>query len=249
MHNAAFAATGFNGVYAAIRVKDIRLAVAGVRSLGLRGISITLPHKESILACLDYIDPAARRIRAVNTVVNDDGSLKGFNTDWSGALQALEEKIPIAGRQVAVIGAGGAARAVVFGILSAGGKVTLFNRSKERGELLAAELGTEFRLLTEFAAERIEILVNTTPLGMTPQAEESPVPREKLRPGLVVMDIVYNPLKTRLLQEAEAAGCVTIDGLSMFVYQGARQFELWTGISAPMDIMRMAVEAELTDSR
>jgi len=249
MHNAAFAATGFNGVYAAIRVKDIRLAVAGARSLGLRGISVTLPHKESVMACLDYIDPAARRIRAVNTVVNDDGSLKGFNSDWSGALQALEEKIPIAGRQVAVIGAGGAARAVAFGVLSAGGRVTLFNRSKEKGELLAAELGTEFRPLTEFAAERIEVMVNTTPLGMTPQAEESPVTREKLRPGLVVMDIVYNPLKTRLLQEAEAAGCVTIDGLSMFVYQGARQFELWTGISAPMDIMRMAVEAELTDSR
>ena len=249
MHNAAFAATGFNGVYAAIRVKDIRLAVAGVRSLGLRGISITLPHKESVIPCLDYIDPAARRIKAVNTIVNDDGSLKGYNTDWSGALQALEDKVPIVGRQVGVIGAGGAARAVAFGVLSAGGKVTLFNRSKEKGEELAAELGVEFRPLAEFAAERIEILVNTTPAGMTPQADECPVPREKLRSGLVVMDIVYNPLKTRLLREAETVGCVTIDGLSMFVYQGARQFELWTGISAPMDIMRMAAETELTDSR
>jgi shikimate dehydrogenase len=249
MHNAAFAATGFNGVYAAIRVKDIRMAVAGVRSLGLRGISITLPHKESVIPCLDYIDPAARRIKAVNTIVNDDGFLKGYNTDWSGALQALEDKIPIAGRQVGVIGAGGAARAVAFGVLSGGGKVTLFNRSKEKGEVLAAELGVEFRSLAEFAADRIEILVNTTPAGMTPQTDECPVPREKLRPGLVVMDIVYNPLKTRLLREAEAAGCVTIDGLSMFVYQGTRQFELWTGISAPMDIMRMAAEAELTASR
>ncbi len=245
MHNAAFAATGFNGVYAAIRVKDIRLAVAGIRSLGLRGASITLPHKESVMTCLDYIDPAARRIKAVNTIVNDGGSLKGFNTDWSGALQALQEKTSIAGRQVAVIGAGGAARAVAFGVLSGGGKVTLFNRSKEKGEALAAELGAEFRPLAEFAAERIEILVNTTPVGMTPQAEESPVSRENLSPRLVVMDIVYNPLKTRLLREAEAAGCAIIDGLSMFVYQGALQFELWTGISAPMDIMRMAVEAEL----
>jgi shikimate dehydrogenase len=249
MHNAAFAAAGFNGVYAAIRVKDIRLAVAGVRSLRLRGISVTLPHKESVMACLDYIDPAARRIKAVNTVVNEDGALKGFNTDGSAARQALEEKIALAERPVAVIGAGGAARAVAFGVLSAGGRVILFNRTAEKGERLAAELGTEFRPLSEFTAEGVEILVNTTPLGMTPQTEESPIPRQRLRPGLVVMDIVYNPLKTRLLQEAEAAGCVTIDGLSMFVYQGARQFELWTGIPAPLDIMRMAVEAELTDLR
>jgi shikimate dehydrogenase len=249
MHNAAFAATGFNGVYAAVRVKDIRPAVAGVRSLGLKGISVTLPHKGSVAACLDYVDPDARRIQAVNTIVNDDGLLKGFNTDWCGALQALEEKTPVAGRKVAVIGAGGAARAVVFGILKGGGEVSLFNRSKEKGEELAANLGVEFKPLAEFAAEPIEILVNTTPVGMSPQAEESPVSREKLRPGLVVMDIVYNPLQTRLLREAAAAGCTTIDGLSMFVYQGARQFEIWTGISAPMDIMRMAVEAELMGSR
>jgi shikimate dehydrogenase len=246
MHNAAFAATGFNGVYAAIRVRDIRLAAAGVRSLGLRGASVTLPHKESVMACLDTIDPAARRIQAVNTIVNDDGTLRGFNTDCAGAIRALEEKITISGRQVAVIGAGGSARAVAHGVLSAGGKVCVFNRSREKGEALAKELGAEFRPLEAFTAERIEILVNTSPVGMTPQVGQSPVPREKLRPGMVVMDIVYNPLKTRLLLEAEAGGCVTIDGLAMFVYQGARQFELWTGLSAPVDIMRMAVEAELT---
>jgi len=246
MHNAAFAATGFNGVYAAIRIKDIRLAAAGMRSLGLRGASVTLPHKETVMACLDYIDPPARRIKAVNTVVNADGELKGFNTDCAGALQALEEKGSVSGRKVAVIGAGGAARAVAHGVLSAGGKVCVFNRSREKGETLAAELGAEFRPLHEFSCERIEILVNTSPAGMTPQVEQSPVPREELRPGMVVMDIVYNPLKTRLLLEAEAAGCVTIDGLAMFVYQGARQFELWTGLPAPVDLMRMAVEAELT---
>jgi shikimate dehydrogenase len=245
MHNAAFTAVGFNGVYAAIRVKDIRPAAAGMRSLGLRGASVTLPHKETVMACLDYIDPTARRIKAVNTIVNEDGTLKGFNTDCAGALQALAEKTPVAGRQVAVIGAGGAARAVAYGVLSNGGKVCLFNRSREKGEALASELGADFRLLADFAAERTEILVNTTPVGMTPQVEQSPVPREQLRPGMVVMDIVYHPLKTRLLCEAEAAGCVTVDGLSMFVHQGARQFELWTGLSAPVDIMRLAAEAEL----
>lgn len=247
MHNAAFGATGFSGVYAAIRVKDIRLAVAGFRSLGLRGASITLPHKEAVMACLDYIDPRARRIKAVNTIVNENGTLKGFNTDWAGALKTLEEKIPLAGRRVAVIGAGGAARAVAHGVSSAGGTVVLFNRTAEKGSALAAELGAEFRPLDQFDAERIEILVNTTSVGMAPQTEESPVAREALRTGLVVMDIVYNPLRTRLLRDAEAAGCVTIDGLAMLVHQGALQFELWTGLAAPVDIMRMAAEAELKD--
>ena len=245
MHNAAFAATGFNGIYAAIRVKDIRPAVAGMRALGLKGASITIPHKESVLACLDDIDPTARRIRAVNTIVNDDGSLKGFNTDCDGVMQALAEKISIEGRRVGILGAGGAARAVAFAVIGRGAAATIFNRSREKGEALAADLGADFKPLSEFAAERCDILVNTTPVGMSPQGQDTPLLGEKLKPGLVVMDIVYNPLKTRLLREAEAAGCETIDGLSMFVHQGARQFELWTGLAAPVDIMRMAVEAEL----
>ena len=245
MHNAAFAATGYNGVYAAIRVKDIRLAVSGMRALGLRGASITIPHKESVLACLDYIDPDARRIKAVNTIVNDAGSLKGFNTDCDGVIQALAEKIPIKGRQVAVIGAGGAARAVAFTVVGQGARATIFNRTREKGEALAADLGVDFKPLTEFSGEGCDILVNTTPVGMSPQRGDTPIPAEKLRPGLVVMDIVYNPLKTRLLREAEAVGCATIDGVTMFVRQGMRQFELWTGLPAPVEIMRMAVEAEL----
>jgi shikimate dehydrogenase len=247
MHNAAFGATGFNGVYAAIRVRDIRLAVAGLRSLGFRGASITLPHKEAVMACLDYIDPRARRIQAVNTVVNEGGTLKGFNTDWAGALKALEEKVPAAGKRVAVIGAGGAARAVAHGLQSAGGTVTIFNRSAEKGSALAAELGAEFRPLDRFDGQGVEILINTTSVGMAPQTEESPVARETLRPGMAVMDIVYTPLRTRLLRDAQAAGCATIDGLAMLVRQGALQFELWTGLEAPVDIMRMAAAAELED--
>ncbi len=245
MHNAAFAATGYNGIYAAIRVKDIRPAVSGLRALGLRGASITLPHKESVMACLDFIDPVARRIKAVNTIVNDDGELKGFNTDCDGVIQALTEKIPVAGRRVGILGAGGAARAVAFGVIDQGAAATIFNRSRDKGEALAADLGADFKPLSEFDAGQCDILVNTTPVGMSPQGRETPLPGDKLKPGLVVMDIVYNPLKTRLLQEAEAAGCETIDGLSMFVHQGARQFALWTGLAAPIDIMRMAVEAEL----
>jgi shikimate dehydrogenase len=229
----------------AVPVADIRPAVAGLRALGFRGASITIPHKESVMACLDEVEDTARLIRAVNTIVNANGRLQGYNTDFSGAIRALKDKTPLTGRAVAILGAGGAARAVAFGILAEGGRVTIFNRAAERGKKLADELKAEFRLLSEFKADPYEIMVNTTPVGMTPRADDTPIPVEKLRPGLVVMDIVYNPLKTRLLREAACAGCTTIDGLSMFVHQGARQFELWTGMKAPVDIMRMTVEAEL----
>ena len=248
MHTAAFTATAFNGVYVAVPVQEIRPAVAGLRALGFRGASITIPHKESVMACLDEVEETARRIKAVNTIVNADGRLQGYNTDVSGAIRALKDKIALTGRAVAILGAGGAARAVAFGILAEGGRVTIFNRAAERGEKLADELQADFRPLSEFKADPCEILINTTPAGMAPWADATPVAAETLRPGLVVMDIVYNPLKTRLLREAARTGCTTIDGLSMFVHQGARQFELWTGMKAPVDIMRMAVEAELAAS-
>jgi shikimate dehydrogenase len=197
------------------------------------------------MACLDEVEETARRIKAVNTIVNANGRLQGYNTDVSGAIRALKDKTPLTGRAVAILGAGGAARAVAFGILAEGGRVTIFNRAAERGAKLADELQAEFRPLSEFKADPYTIMVNTTPVGMTPRADATPVAAETLRPGLVVMDIVYNPLKTRLLREAACAGCTTVDGLSMFVHQGAQQFELWTGLKAPVDIMRMAVEAEL----
>ncbi len=245
MHNAAFAATGFPGIYAAIRAADIRPTMAGVRALGFRGASITIPHKEAVLSCLDYIDPQARRIGAVNTVLNEAGVLKGYNTDGEGIVRALGERVEIAGKRVAVLGAGGAARAAAFGTRREGAAVTVYNRTRPKAEALAAALEVSFRPIEEFDPSDADILIHATPVGMSPNAGETPLCRDRLRPGLVVMDIVYTPLRTRLLAEAEAAGCVTVDGLSMFVYQGARQFELWTGIEAPLDIMRLAVETEL----
>jgi shikimate dehydrogenase len=249
MHNAAFTAAGYHGVYAAICVEDIRAAVAGMRALGFRGASVTIPHKEAVLACLDELDPAAARIKAVNTIVNDGGVLKGCNTDGEGAIRALTGSVALAGRTVAVIGAGGAARALADGVTAQGGTPVIYNRSTPRGEALAADLGVDFKPLADFTAEGCDILVNTTPVGMSPHAEATPVPRARLRPGLVVMDMVYNPLRTRLLQDAVAVGCSAIDGLAMFVHQGARQFELWTGLPAPVEIMRLAVEAELSGPR
>ncbi|MCU0559985.1 MAG: shikimate dehydrogenase [Desulfobacterales bacterium] len=245
MHNAAFAASGYNGVYAAIPVREIRPAVAGLRALGFQGASVTIPHKQSVIECLDEVEQSARRINAVNTIVNVEGRLLGWNTDLSGAVAALTERIPLSGKTAAVLGAGGAARAVAYGVMAEGCRVAIFNRGRQRGAALAAELGSEFRPLSAFRAEEFDLLINTTPVGMAPAVDETPIPAGRLRPGLVVMDIVYNPPRTRLLQEAAAAGCGVIDGLSMFIRQGARQFELWTGLPAPVDIMRMAVEAEL----
>jgi shikimate dehydrogenase len=156
-------------------------------------------------------------------------------------MQALKEKTDVTGKKVAIIGSGGAARAIGFGILSEGGKVTIFSRSAKKGECLAKDLGSDYHPLSEFKKASCQIFINATPVGMLPDTEAMPIPREVIEKETVVMDIVYNPLKTRLLKEAQDIGCITVDGVSMFVYQGAFQFELWTGEKAPIDIMTKTV--------
>jgi shikimate dehydrogenase len=248
MHNAAFAHLKYNGVYVAFKVKDISNAVCGIKALGIKGVSITIPHKVSVLALLDQLDESAEKIGAANTIVNRQGELIGFNTDCSGAVKALAEKTAIREKKVIIIGAGGAARAIGFGIISAGGRVTIANRSIDKGAKLALDLNSEFKPLSELKQIDGQILINTTPLGMTPNIDDMPVNKNSLKKEMVVMDTVYNPLKTRLLREAESIGCLTVDGLSMFVYQGALQFELWTGKKAPMDVMKKAVQEKLGNS-
>ncbi len=241
MHNRAFAERGINAVYLAFEVADIEAAVAGIRGLGLGGVSVTIPHKSAVMAHLDEVDDLARAVGAVNTVVHRDGRLTGHNTDCEGAMAALSEVTPVADRSVAVLGAGGAARAVGFGVREAGGRVTIFNRSRQRGEALAADLGVPFRPLSDFSGRDVDILVNTTAVGMVPETDAMPVAPETLFPHLTVMDIVYRPRRTRLLEAAAAEGCRVVDGLAMFVGQGARQFERWTGQAAPVAAMEAAV--------
>jgi shikimate dehydrogenase len=241
MHNAAFRQTGFDGVYVAFHIKDPAGAVAGIRALNVSGCSVTIPHKVAIMALLDAVDPVARQIGAVNTIVNDAGRLVGLNSDSPGAMAALLEITTMAGKHAAVIGAGGAARAVAYGIQNHGGRLTIVNRSPDKGRRLAGELGGEFIGLGDFRGHGVDILVNTTSVGMTPEADRMPVTRECLRPGMTVMDIVYNPLETQLLRSARAAGCQVVDGVAMFVHQGAIQFERWTGKTAPLQLMRDTV--------
>jgi shikimate dehydrogenase len=241
MHNRAFAETGFNGVYLAFRVKDIASAMKGIRGLGVQGASVTIPHKTAVMEFLDSIDGTARRIGAVNTIVNRNGVLTGYNTDCLGAVNALEAKTTLRDKEVTIIGAGGAARAVGFGVVDAGGRVTVLNRNVERGRRLAAELNGKFNPLNRDGILDCEILVNTTSVGMAPHSDAMPISGTRLKKEMLIMDIVYNPLKTKLLQTANAKGCTAIGGVSMFVNQGALQFELWTGQPAPVGVMRQIV--------
>ncbi|MBM4305962.1 MAG: shikimate dehydrogenase [Deltaproteobacteria bacterium] len=229
IHNGAFRRMGLNAVYLAFEVNDLEEAIGGVRELGLRGVSVTLPFKTQILPYLDQIEGVASKIRAVNTILNEGGRMIGHNTDWEGALQALETKVDLKGKRVILLGAGGAARAIGFGLKEKGCQVIIFNRSQNRAKILAKELGCFHHPLSSFEEMDGDILVNATSVGMYPLDAESPIPKEILEEGMVVMDIVYRPLQTRLLREAAERGCMTIDGLEMLAHQGAAQLEIWTG--------------------
>lgn len=245
MHNAAFRALGIKAVYGLMPVRPEALpeAIGGLRALNIGGVSVTIPHKEAVLSLLDEVDETARRIGAVNTILNQEGSLLGFNTDWLGARRALEEKIALSGRRAVVVGAGGSARAVVYALKEAGAQVVIYNRTFSRAEALAEAFGAEAFPLEALPEAEGDILVQTTSVGL--KEDRSPVPKEILSRFEVVMDLVYQPLETRLLREAREAGCEVVDGLSMLVYQGVEQFRIWTGESPPASLMRQAAEKEL----
>ena len=245
MHNAAFQQIGLNSVYVAFEVKDVARALDGFRELGVCGVSVTIPHKQAVIKHLDAIDPVAEKIGAVNTLVIDERQIKGFNSDWVGAVQALETITELPGKTILVLGAGGSARAVGFGLREKGAKILLANRTLSRGQALAAELGAEFVLLTDIADVKADALINTTSVGMTPSVDATPAPAALLENVAAVMDIVYSPVETRLLREAKQAGCRTADGTNMLLYQGVAQFEVWTGRNAPVDVMRAALNAGL----
>jgi shikimate dehydrogenase len=240
MHNAAYGHLGINAVYAAFPVADLARAVAGLRGLGIGGVSVTIPFKEEIIPFLDDLDPQAARIGAVNTVVNRDGHLTGSNTDWLGAVAALEAKIDLQGRRVLILGAGGASRAIAFGIFQQGGRVALTDIDTGRAAAMVRDLGGEAIPMDAMADCPATVLVNATPVGMVPDIDGIPIDPDLLGRFEVVMDIVYQPLTTRLLKEAAARGAATIDGLQMLIHQGAAQFELFTGQAAPAEVMAKA---------
>lgn len=241
MHNQAFEDCGLDGVYVPFPVEDVAGAMAGFRALGVRGVSVTIPHKKAIMRYLDVIDPVAKKIGAVNTLVCEDGWIKGYNTDWIGSNRALETKLSLAGKDVIVLGGGGSARAIGFGLVEAGANPVIVCRNEEQGTELACSLDCPWYPLTALDELQADCLVNGTSVGMGDLADLSLVSPEKVGDFGVVMDIVYAPLETKLLRDARAAGCITIDGLQMLLLQGAAQFELWTGKTAPVERMRKVV--------
>jgi len=253
MHNAAFREKGIDYLYVPFRVKreELGKAIEGMRALNMKGLNVTIPHKVAVIPFLDKLDPLAEKIGAVNTIVNEDGALKGYNTDATGFLQALlEGGVDPQEKNVLVLGAGGASRAISLILADRGAHLTILNRLLEldwakelagrisqffNREVEALELNRENLTRT---LKKTDILVNATSVGMTPDIEQTPVDSDLLTPEITVFDIVYNPIKTRLLREAEAAGAKTISGVEMLVWQGALAFENWTGLEAPIDLMR-----------
>lgn len=243
MHNAAFAALGVDAVYVAFDVPpdDLAAAVAGARALGVRQLAVSIPHKEAVIAYLDEVDETARRIGAVNTVTLRDGRLAGANTDWIGAVKAIERETSLRDRSVVVLGAGGTARAVAWGARFRGARVTVLNRTAARAEKLATELGAGAAgPLEDLPRTPCDVLVNTTSVGL--RSDASPVPAEWIPPGAVVLDAVYDPPETRLLRDAAARGARPIGGKWMLVHQAAEQIRIWSGREAPIDVMADAFD-------
>ncbi len=251
MHEAGYRALGMPWVYVPFAVeRDLEGALRGMRALGIRGLGVSMPHKVVILPLLDRLDPIAARIGAVNTVVNTNGTLCGHNTDAAGAISALREVMDPRGARTLVFGAGGAARAVVFGLVDAGADVVVANRDVAKGRALAAGAGARGAMdLATAAVEArgFDVVINATPVGMVAPGEPTGtlVRMASLRPGMVVMDLVYKPVETALVHAARDAGATAIHGGRMLLHQAAAQFELYAGRAAPIGAMGEALDVAL----
>ena len=256
MQNAAFREAGIDAVYVPFEVEpeNLKEAVDGVRALGIKGLNLTVPHKERIVEQLDYLSEEAELLGAVNTVKNENGELTGYNTDAEGFLRSLiEEGVELEGKKALMLGAGGAARAVGYALLKGGVSFLYivnrnFQRAREVGELLGKRGNVLVFPLKESTVEtllkEVDLIVNTTSVGMKPE-DPHLFDYSKTPEGITVVDIIYNPPETPLLKAAKERGCKTVNGLGMLVHQGAVAFEIWTGKTAPVETMREVLEREL----
>jgi len=252
MHMAALRALGIPGAYVPLHVAPDKLgdAVEAIRTLGFRGVNVTIPHKVAVMSYLDALDESARDVGAVNTIVNNSGILTGYNTDGIGYVRSLKAEAisDLSGARIMIIGAGGAARGITAALLQeAPSSITIANRTAGRAQELAEEWSSRGNITgtTLEQAERMldgmDVIINTTSVGMYPHTEEIPIDISQCREGTIVSDLIYNPLRTRLLQESLERGCRIHGGLGMFVYQGAYALEYWTGRPAPTGIMRQTI--------
>ena len=249
IHNAAFAAADFDGVYIPFEVHDVisfikRMVHPRTRELdwNIRGVSVTAPHKRSVMSQLDWIDSAAQEIGAVNTVVVESDSLRGYNTDGSAFVSTLSRKADdLRDARCALIGAGGAASAALWGLKQTGCHVTVFARDVKKAESLANRFNADVKLLGSTSFDGFDVVINATPLGTAgPEETETPARSVQLRGARLAYDLVYNPAETQFLREARDAGCDVLGGLAMLVAQATEQFTLWTGLEAPEEEMQSA---------
>jgi shikimate dehydrogenase len=255
MHNAAFRYLDLDYVYVPYHVEKDALnsAISGAKSLDIKGLNVTIPHKTKVIKYLDSLDKSAELIGAVNTIKFHDGHAKGYNTDGIGAVKAIEEVSSVINKKVIILGAGGAARAIAFQILLDGAEsVVIANRTLEKAVQLQKDLVEKLNanvksidLGEKLKNELVDadILINTTPIGMYPNVDQEPlVKAELMYERLIVNDCVYNPLKTGLIKEAEKCGATTISGLKMLIYQGMESFRIWTDITPPLEIFENALK-------
>ena len=253
MHNAAFHTAGINGVYLPLEVRDVKTFVQRMvhprtRELdwNLRGLSVTAPHKSTVMELLDWIEPEAREIGAVNTIIVEDDKLRGFNTDAAGFIEPLAKQLDsLNGLRVAVIGAGGAARAAVWALLKQHASVTLFARDVAKARALGQVFDVSYEPLSSASFAGYDVVINATPLGSGESIDQVPATADQLDGTRFVYDLVYNPIETRFLQEASKAGCKTVRGLEMLIAQAKNQFELWTGQTPSLNVMSDAAVTAL----
>jgi 3-dehydroquinate dehydratase/shikimate dehydrogenase len=248
VHNAALRHAGVNAVYVPFRIpaESLDQFLSQATGWGIRGLSVTIPHKESVLRKMAKFDPAAKGIGAINTIIFDDGQMIGYNTDYRAALDSLDRTMqppeydrgPIDGKTVLVLGAGGAARAIVYGLKRRGATVVIASRTMNRAEELAEQMQCRAVEWTARHNVPFDVLVNCTPVGMHPNLDDSPFEKHYLRPLMVVFDTVYNPENTLLVKEARRQGCTVITGVEMFVRQASLQYMLFTGKESPAELMR-----------
>ncbi|MFH1586476.1 MAG: shikimate dehydrogenase [Candidatus Diapherotrites archaeon] len=241
MHNAAFEKLGINCKYVAFKVNNLGKAVAAISELNFLGLNVTMPFKAEIIPLLDKVDATAKKIGAVNTIAVKNGKLIGYNTDGVGAVASLKEKTKLKGKKAILIGAGGAGKSIAFMLKKEKAHLTIADRNSGKARKLAKLIGCRYTSMETLSGLKPDILINATPMGMKPNEKKLPVPKEMLIKGLVVFDIVYDPVETKLLKLAKKKGCKTINGIEMLINQGVESFGLWTGRKAPKEVMRKAV--------
>lgn len=241
MHNAAYKALDLNYSYVSFQPDNLEDAIKGMRTLGIRGLAVTMPFKQEVIQYLDELDESAQVIGAVNTIVNEEGKLKGYNTDWTGAIKCLEEVTDIKDKKVVVLGAGGAGRAVIYALKKYTNDITVYNIDIPQGTEVCDYFGVKFAGVPADFNQSIDydILINATSVGF--KTTDTILTANQMKEGKIVLDAVFIPIETTFIKIAKSLGCKAIPGYRMLIHQACYQFELYTGLKAPFDVMEKAL--------